>query len=187
MEVAADVGISHPAILHHFGTREGLLRDLLTRAIEQMQRDLGAALATLRFDEGKPVDLSPFLDRVLETLSRRGHARLIAWMVLSGRWPRGVAKHQPVRDLAVAIHQVRHSELSRRSHKPPPFEDTLYTILWIGMALFGEAIIGPETRVRAGVGADPKMRHEYRRWLAHRVLMLLAIDDQDRLVGVPQG
>ncbi|MDO9127858.1 MAG: helix-turn-helix domain-containing protein, partial [Parvibaculum sp.] len=31
-DIARDVGISHPAILHHFESREGLVRALIARA-----------------------------------------------------------------------------------------------------------------------------------------------------------
>ena len=36
-EVGRAVGISHPAVLHHFGSREGLLLELESRAMERLQ------------------------------------------------------------------------------------------------------------------------------------------------------
>ena len=36
-EIAADAGISHPAILHHFGSREGLVEAMVSRGIARLQ------------------------------------------------------------------------------------------------------------------------------------------------------
>src|ERR1700730_12948685 len=36
-EIAADAGISHPAILHHFGSREGLVEAMVPRGIGKLQ------------------------------------------------------------------------------------------------------------------------------------------------------
>jgi len=36
-EIAADAGISHPAILHHFGSREGLVEAMILRGIARRQ------------------------------------------------------------------------------------------------------------------------------------------------------
>jgi len=33
-EIAADVGVSHSTILHHFGSREALVEAVVTRALD---------------------------------------------------------------------------------------------------------------------------------------------------------
>lgn len=43
-EIASDVGLSHPAILHHFGSRECLVRAVIDRALSVLEADLLAAL-----------------------------------------------------------------------------------------------------------------------------------------------
>ena len=43
-DIARDVGISHPAILHHFESREGLVRALVGRANRQLRDTLLSAL-----------------------------------------------------------------------------------------------------------------------------------------------
>ncbi len=37
-EVAKAAGVSHPTILHHFGSREGLIQALNLRSVEQFRR-----------------------------------------------------------------------------------------------------------------------------------------------------
>ena len=41
-DIASDLGISHPAILHHFGSREALMRELSRHAFESLNADLVA-------------------------------------------------------------------------------------------------------------------------------------------------
>src|SRR5688572_20963460 len=39
-EVAADAGIAHPTILHHFGSREGLIHAVVQRALGALYTDV---------------------------------------------------------------------------------------------------------------------------------------------------
>src|SRR5229473_577787 len=79
-EIAADAGISHPAILHHFGSREGLVEAMVIRGITNLQA---------QFLEGWPSakepDIEGVFDRFYEVASRRGIARMLAWLILSGQ------------------------------------------------------------------------------------------------------
>src|SRR5262245_6032327 len=43
-EIAADVGISHPAVLHHFGSREGLVGAVTERAMNKLEHELLAVM-----------------------------------------------------------------------------------------------------------------------------------------------
>src|SRR5215469_16716839 len=81
-DVAAEVGVSHPAVLHHFGSREGLVRAVVSRAIAKLQDDLASALAA-QFERGRP-DGADLFERVFAVLFDEGHARLLAWLLLSG-------------------------------------------------------------------------------------------------------
>src|SRR5437762_3432659 len=78
-ELAEEVGVSHPAILHHFGSREVLMKAVVARAVKTLQDELVTALSGV--DEPSPIAL---VESVHETLSTRGHARLMAWLNLSG-------------------------------------------------------------------------------------------------------
>src|SRR4029077_1288982 len=79
-EIAADAGISHPAILHHFGNREGLVEAMVIRGVTNLQA---------QFLEGWPSakepDIEGVFERFFEATSRRGMARLLAWLILCGQ------------------------------------------------------------------------------------------------------
>src|SRR5580693_3024846 len=45
-EVAKDVGVSHPTVLHHFGSREGLVEAVVARALDSLHGGLLAAVQT---------------------------------------------------------------------------------------------------------------------------------------------
>src|SRR3954468_15791630 len=59
-EIAAAAGISHPLILHHFGSREGLVRALTQRAVSELRDKLLAALGSAEYS------LEEQLDRVFD-------------------------------------------------------------------------------------------------------------------------
>jgi AcrR family transcriptional regulator len=158
-DVAADVGVSHPAILHHFGSREGLMRAVTTRALAALEAELLRRLA-----DPTDVDAAALLDRVFETLGDRGHARLVAWLVLTGLSEAPAEVGVPlVRAVAEAVHARRIAE-GRATRAE--FEDSLFTILLAATALFGDAIVGPQMRASAGLAQDPGADQRFRAWLA---------------------
>src|SRR5580692_6334801 len=44
-EIAREVGVSHPAILHHFGSRAGLVHAVVERAVAGIEGDIVASLS----------------------------------------------------------------------------------------------------------------------------------------------
>jgi len=160
-DLAKDVGISHPAILHHFGSREGLVRAVVERAIESLERDLVARLQSV---PGDP-DGAALLDRVFETLVDRGHARLMAWLLLSGYDPLpSPATREHWGMIAKATHAIRTHRVAGKA--TPSFEDTQFTIVLSALALFGQAIAGRATFEMAGLDATEDVDRKFRRWLA---------------------
>jgi AcrR family transcriptional regulator len=157
-EVAADVGIAHPTILHHFGSREALIHAVVQRALNALYADLMAELQ-LELVGGK-TDPVKLINRAFQTLSQRGHARLWVWLALSGQLPPSV---QPwVREIANLSHAAR---TKRKGSEPRSFEDTLFRTMLAGLALFGEAIIGDAMRESAGLAGDAKAAARFRAWL----------------------
>src|SRR5947209_17945464 len=70
-EIAAAAGISHPLILHHFGSREGLVRALTQQAVTELRDRLIAALGSAEYS------LEQQLDRVFDAF-RDGLAQRLA-------------------------------------------------------------------------------------------------------------
>ena len=72
-EIAARAGVSHPLILHHFGSREGLVRALVQEAASELRDRLIAAMAA--------GDVAPAaqVERVFDAF-RDGLAVRLAWL-----------------------------------------------------------------------------------------------------------
>src|SRR5438045_9204068 len=77
-DIAADAGISHPLILHHFGSREGLVRALTQQAVTELRDKLLAALGSAEYS------LEEQLDRVFDAY-RDGLAQRLAWLATVDR------------------------------------------------------------------------------------------------------
>ena len=165
-DIASDLGISHPAILHHFGSREVLMRELSRHAFESLNADMVSALGE------RGGDVTAWLDRVFETLRDRGHARLLAWATLTGRLGEGDRRESEphlIRDLAEAVQARREADAERMGEPPPPFEDTVFAVRLVSAALLGDALMGGVLRQSAGVACDDVTTERYRRWLADQV------------------
>src|SRR5215467_11680481 len=72
-DIAAAAGISHPLILHHFGSRERLVRALTQQAAAELRDKLIAAMAA-----GEDT-VEAQLDRVFDAF-RKGLAQRLAWL-----------------------------------------------------------------------------------------------------------
>jgi AcrR family transcriptional regulator len=164
-DVAAEVGISHPAVLHHFGSREGLVRAVVARAVATLHADLVKAISAVAADEQGPPDGSVLFELVAEMLGARGHARLLAWLLLSGYDPFDSEEARAGwKAVAQTTHELRLAR-TRRKEKPS-YEDTLFTIVLSALALFGQAIAGPSTFEVAGLGRGAAVERRFRTWIA---------------------
>jgi len=164
-EIAADVGVSHPAILHHFGSRADLVRAVTDRALGALREEL---LRALGGPEGGAVDVAALLERVFETLGDHGAARLLAWLVLAGDAPRDRARlggAPLVREIAETVHARRRVLRAQAGQRAPRFEDTLFAILLVSFALLGDALLGDATRRSSGLD-DPAAGRRFRAWLS---------------------
>jgi AcrR family transcriptional regulator len=162
-DVAADVGISHPAVLHHFGSREGLVHAVIQQAIIALQEDLVRSLSETQ--QGEAPDSAALFEHVFETLFDRGHARLMAWLLLTGYDPFNEKARANWEQIGQVTHALRLERLKGKKKKPP-YEDTLFAIVLPALALFGQAIAGEATFRVAGLGGDPSAAKRFRGWLA---------------------
>jgi AcrR family transcriptional regulator len=155
-DVAADVGVSHPAVLHHFGSREGLVGAVVERAVRRLE---AALIDSFRSSGDEPPDGAALLERVFATLADGGHARLMAWLLLSGKEALDVdTARASWRAIIDATHAMRPQGAAR--------EDTLFTVALAALATFGQAIAGGPVLDMAGLGRDAAAPARFRRWLA---------------------
>jgi len=160
-ELASEIGVSHPAILHHFGSRTALVKAVFSRMTERLQKQITGSLTT-EFD---PASGATLLEGVFRALADRGNARMFAWLFLAQDEqvddPIEYGSH--LRDIAGAVHRIR---TERHGGTPPPFEDTLFTVLLSALALFGNAIAGEPLRRSAGLRTAPEDDRRFVLWLA---------------------
>ena len=134
--IAREIGITDAAIHYHFDSRDGLLRAAAKDAGRRMRDELEAVVAGWDADA---LDARRLVTRLKEMLEDAGYARLTAWMALNGSRFEGAGLLRPLAD---AIH-VRRSTLARAEGLPPPdLEDTLYSVVLVGLVVWAESLTG---------------------------------------------
>jgi hypothetical protein len=154
---------------------------VVQRAIEHLQEDLVSKLAAGR----ELSDGAALFERVFETLYDRGHARLMAWLLLSGYDPfdSEIARCGWAR-IAEVTHALRtHGHGDREA---PSYQDTRFTIVLAALVLFGQAIAGDATFGVAGFGRRPQIARAFRVWSAQLLARHLGSDLKPR-VSQPVG
>ncbi len=158
-DVAADVGVSHPTILHHFGSREGLVAAVVHRCVDALHASLLAEIAKGRRGEEPIADM---LEAAARVLGPMGHARVIAWLSLSGEVS-DTRGSESLERIARASHELRRAH---RSEDTPPYEDTSFVVMLAAFALFGDAIVGPMLHPPEDAATRERRAKRFRTWLA---------------------
>lgn len=149
-EVAADVGVAHTTILHHFGSRERLVEEVVARRIEAMNADVIALAAAGRPD---PAAIAELVRRLFDAFGPGGHARVVAFLALSGAKNPSLDGVGPV---TRAVHALRSATLGAANEG-----DSRFLVLLTTFALFGEAIAGPLFRGEDPERPDPAAREQF--------------------------
>jgi AcrR family transcriptional regulator len=165
-EVAGDVGVSHPTVLHHFGSREGLIEAVVARALDSLHAGL---LAAVREAPKGGDQAAAMLERVHEALLEGGHGRAFLWLALEGYAP--TMEQFRVRTLAEAVHEVRKAIWKEKGKAVPPFEDTYFTVLLPALALLSmSATTGAVVKGTKGAGEnEPYGPRRFRAWLGRLI------------------
>lgn len=161
-DIARDVGISHPAILHHFESREGLVRALIERASQQLRDMLLKAFEVASADS---FGAGNVIMQVFEALSDRGTARLWSWLHLTGRNLENDVSIHLVGEMSERLHALRVLGAREAGVPEPEWEDTLFMTILVASTAFGDAIIGQRLTEGAIEGADGRER--FRHWFAN--------------------
>jgi AcrR family transcriptional regulator len=161
-ELAADVGVSHPTLLHHFGSRQGLIEAVVARALDSLHADL---LAAVKAAPQGPDEVAALLDRVFDTLVHGGHARAVLWLALEG-YGQAIDPLR-LRGLSEAVHEIRKVRRKERGipGRVPPAEDTYFTVLVPALSLLSMAAMNQSDSSEAAAEQALEARR-FRAWLA---------------------
>ena len=154
-EVAEVAGVSHPTILHHFESREGLIRAVHLNSLGQLREVLTAAMT------GADASVRP----VAATFAafREGLAQRMLWILQSGPPPAGSS-------LPIFEEMIDHLHAIRlRIARPGGIvdrEDTRAMVHLTVVAAFGDAFIGQRLRRSQTPEADAEGAANFAEWFA---------------------
>ena len=173
-EIAKDVGISHPAILHHFGSREGLIEALEQRITESLAEEVGRILLT---GDGEPdrASRASLIESVARAMGERGLARTVAWWVLRG--PESTSDQ--ARHMVGRVTELLRVRLSEGADAPgrrlPDREEIAFSIRLAVLAMFGDVLFGDHLGQAEEDGRDAET-HRFRAWLSDLLAVHLAFE-----------
>lgn len=168
-EVARNAGVSHSNVLHHFGSRAGLIRALNRRTVDDLRSVL------LRVMEAAHSSTEEIIGPAFAAY-RNGLAQRTIWALQApGR--------RDAQTLAVFEEMVGALHARRISAAPPGVRlDKAHTRALVHLTTitaFGDAIIGARLR-RRQTAAEPAARRRFEKWFA------ALLDIHTEPLGAPQ-
>lgn len=161
-EVAADLGVSHPTVLHHFGSREALVQAVAERVQKDIYRQVIDAMRETAIGEEA---LPELFERIFTTLTAKGQSRVWYWLALENM--ERPDERQPLRtvvETAQEIRKHRRAELGKSTEVS--LEDTRFVVALAIMALTSQSVLGDHLLESVGLRGDEKTHARFRAWLA---------------------
>lgn len=146
--VAADIGMVHSNLLHHFGSAGDLQLALMVMMVRDLTLALEEAVAHLKSDMGSPRAL---IDIVFDAFDKGGAGRLAAWIALSGNMRHLESIQQSIDGLVKAIQE-------KFSEDGAPQLGVPSAVLFIALLAFGDAVVGE--RLKDMLGRKPATTRE---------------------------
>ena len=159
-EIAKDVGVSHPTILHHFESREGLVAALIERTTERFQT---AVKENLEASDAREFDIPRIISLVFEEMDKHYSGRLWAWVELTESNASVVKPNQMLEFLTDQLVQLRIKHDRENGLPTAPASDTRFLIMLVVYAAFADAVIGGN--LTRGMGMDEEERSRFGAWL----------------------
>lgn len=157
-KIAADAGVSHPAILHHFGSREGLVEAMVLDGLRRLQEQILEG-----WPSTKEPDVEGTFERFYEIASRHGVARILAGLILMGR-DFGAMAPDVFRPAAERLHAGRVRRAQRAGMRMPDLEDSLFAATFLVILVLGDSLFGDSVRRAIGLRSKDSAAN-FRRWL----------------------
>lgn len=147
--VAERVGMTHPGVLHHFGSVEHLLEVLSQRTAREVRDDV---LAVLKPGAATDPDARNRLDDALERLADPGRGRLLAWLVSSGRSPFPPEDERGLEEVVTGFQRAAGGTR----------ETFAFVVEFAVLASLGDALFGAAIRKRMGAEGSPEEARSFR-------------------------
>ena len=166
-EIAADLGISHPTILHHFESRVGLTRALGLRISRRLVDELVPALTSNPTTEASGIEI---IENVFATMGDTGTARLLAWRALSFDEPPEAASEPRslIETVTKFLHERRVKNAREKGGAPPSLEDSTFLVRLALAAALGDALSHDVWAAESQ--PEDANDHEFRQWFARLLL-----------------
>ena len=161
-DVARDAGMAHSTLLHHFGSTAELQKDLVDQMAQRLLRDI---LEQLSSEKLSGIDGDGILQKAFVVLADRGHARLMAWLMLTGQRAetgQGVADRL-LNDVVEAIYAQSVAE--GRPITPETKRDARFAVYLAAIAAMGDGLSGPVLAPIIGL-SEEEAHHDFRHWLS---------------------
>jgi len=160
--VAKKAGMAHPNIIHHFGSREGLINALDERVGRRATARITQAIK--QATEAKPEDLIDAMTHVLDTSYPGDEGKAAVWLHLSGA-------ESSLKENMQSIVALSHS-LRQKLDDNASLENTNRLVLLVTLALVGEVVSGQGIKDALGFGDGEKGRAYFHRWLSEILINL---------------
>lgn len=171
--LARELGITDAAIYHHFGNREGLLRELLRAGGRHLRREVTRVMSCW---DPSQFELEPLIEEILQVLDDREYARLALQLWMAGHENKGKGFFDGFVD-AVQVAREKHAEA--QGQPAPSDEDTRRRAALFATTLFAEPLLGDAARRSVSAPTDEDAKVSYRRWLATALRQLLLAPEVD--------
>ena len=146
--IAQVMGVSHHAILHHFGSAEGLREALYQQGARRLRNDVLSLIAS------SPAALSlEQMEGILYQMADPQKGKLLAWVLAQGRDP---FPPEEERGLSVIANQL--------TKRPEDRSDLNHKLMLVVLAMYGDAMMGDKLRARLGID-DASDGSQFRFWL----------------------
>ena len=154
-EVAKAAGVSHPTILHHFGSREGLIQALNLKTIEHLKSVL------LKVMSAAPSSSEDAIAPLFAAY-RGGLAQRMVWLMQSGTAAMGPAGLPTLDEMVLALQALR--ERMAGPDVAIDIADTRAIVHLTTIAAFGDAILGKRLRRAPSTEDEIAERTRFETW-----------------------
>lgn len=160
--VAKKAGMAHPNIIHHFGSRDGLINALAERVGQRATERI--AIAIKQATEAAPEDRVDAMTHVLDTAYPGNEGKAAVWLYLNG----AESSLKPNMERIVQLSHSLRQTIDSRANLP----NTNRLVMLITLALVGEVVSGPSIKDALGFGDNDTSQAHFHRWLTEILLNL---------------